>query len=151
MVRNEPDHPFAARVGYEDGEAYWNDASSYRHVPHVSVPLMKVTAEDDFLVHGSSLRRMSNCLESPNVLVVKTKCGGHLGWQEVPQDAGSGAGRGWWGNRSWADRATADFIDAVIKLRDERRREQGKESEDAKMTRLVGEVKSEGSMIRSRL
>ena len=51
------------------------------------------------------------CLSNPNVLTVKTKFGGHLGWQEAPQKGTFGIGR------SWADNAMADFIQAVLDVR----------------------------------
>ena len=52
ILRNEPYPPFAQRVGYKDGNEYWHDSSSHRYVGHVSVPLLKVAAKDDFLVFG---------------------------------------------------------------------------------------------------
>ena len=52
ILRNEPLPPFAPRVGYKDGNEYWYDSSSHRYVGHVSVPLLKIAAKDDFLVFG---------------------------------------------------------------------------------------------------
>jgi predicted alpha/beta-fold hydrolase len=52
ILRNEPYPPFASKVGYRDGNEYWKDSSSHRYVGHVSVPLLKVAASDDFLVFG---------------------------------------------------------------------------------------------------
>jgi hypothetical protein len=43
-------------------------------------------------------------------MVVNTRCGGHLGWQESPPDTGNIFGFG----TSWADAASADFIQAII-------------------------------------
>ena len=143
MIRNNPDYPFEVRVGYEDGEAYWDDASSHKYVQFVNVPMLKVTAQDDFLVYNSSLKKMSHCLENPNVFVVKTKCGGHLGWQEAPPDTGNVFGFG----TSWADMATTEFIDAVIKLRNE---EKGAIGGQRKEEYLEG-AKEETSKIRARL
>eukprot|EP00978_Attheya_sp_CCMP212_P049452 scaffold666065_cov55-Attheya_sp.AAC.2 len=45
-------------------------------------------------------------------MVVKTKCGGHLGWHEAPPDTGNVFGFG----TSWADTATADFIASILTL-----------------------------------
>lgn len=50
ILRNDPYPPFAPRVGFKDGNEYWHDSSSHRYVGHVSVPLLKVAAKDDFLV-----------------------------------------------------------------------------------------------------
>jgi len=146
LIRNDPVYPFAVTVGYPDaGEQYWDDASSYKYVQHVSVPLLKVTAQDDFLVYGSSLRKMSHCLECPNVTVVKTRCGGHLGWQESPpEEQREGEGRGF-GTSSWADAAAADFIEAII----ESRRKSDKEEEAIKKAREE-EVEAEVAAARRR-
>lgn len=109
LIRNDPVHPFTNRIGYTDGEEYWHDASSNRYISHVNVPLLKLSAQDDFLVVTPALQSLSRCLENPNVLVVKTKCGGHLGWMESPLE-GFGVGS------SWADTAMVDFIDAVMEM-----------------------------------
>ena len=149
MIRNNPEYPFEVRVGYEDGEAYWDDASSYKYVQFVSVPLLKVTAQDDFLVSGPSLRKMSHCMDNPNVFVVKTKCGGHLGWQEAPPDTGNAFGFG----TSWADTATTEFIAAVIKLRDEKRVEDEESVAKSRTTKedQLFEAREEAKKITSRL
>eukprot|EP00578_Thalassiosira_sp_NH16_P024606 CAMPEP_0181091600 /NCGR_PEP_ID=MMETSP1071-20121207/8482_1 /TAXON_ID=35127 /ORGANISM="Thalassiosira sp., Strain NH16" /LENGTH=388 /DNA_ID=CAMNT_0023173745 /DNA_START=16 /DNA_END=1179 /DNA_ORIENTATION=+ len=84
ILRNDPFPPYRTRIGFKDGEEYWHDSSSHRYVAHVSVPLLKISAQDDFLVFGQFARKLSHCLENPNVVVVKTRCGGHLGWQESP-------------------------------------------------------------------
>ena len=36
LVRNEPHYPFEQKIGYENGDAYWHDASSNRYVQHIS-------------------------------------------------------------------------------------------------------------------
>jgi len=110
LIRNDTEYPFSTSVGYKDGEDYWRDASSNRYIQHVSVPLLMISAKDDSLVVDSALQSLSRCLENPNVLVVKTKCGGHLGWQEAPPE-GFGVGK------SWADSAMADFVEAVLEIR----------------------------------
>merc|ERR1719464_279154 len=84
LLRNEPAPPYAPQIGFRDGEEYWRDASSHRYVAHVAVPLLKIAARDDFLVFGQFSKKLHHCLENPNVVVVKTRCGGHLGWQESP-------------------------------------------------------------------
>jgi predicted alpha/beta-fold hydrolase len=90
----------------------------------VSVPLLKITARDDFLVFGQFARKLNHCLENPNVVVVKTRCGGHLGWQESPPPSKDGTRAGIWGGRSgsWSDVAVADFIEALLQVREEDRK-----------------------------
>ena len=41
FIRNDEFYPFGTKIGYRDGEHYWFDASSYRHVQHISVPFWK--------------------------------------------------------------------------------------------------------------
>ena len=118
LIRNENTYPFSASVGYKDGEEYWHDASSNRYIQHVTVPLLKLSSQDDALVVDGALRSLSRCLENPNVLMVKTKCGGHLGWQEAsPHGFGFG--------KSWADAATTDFIEAVLEMKSKDHRDDG--------------------------
>ena len=110
LIKNNPVFPFETRIGYDNADAYWKDASSYLYIRHISVPLLLLTSQDDFLVRDGSIGKMYYPLANPNVLVVNTKCGGHLGWQESPPDTGSMFGFG----TSWADTATTDFIDAIL-------------------------------------
>jgi predicted alpha/beta-fold hydrolase len=113
FVRNDPVYPFTTRIGYESGLEYWRDASSYRHVRHIPVPTLQVVAADDFLVFAPFRGRLRYCTENPNVMVVETKCGGHLGWQESPPDRSR---LGMLGS-SWADVVTCDFVEAVLEHR----------------------------------
>jgi predicted alpha/beta-fold hydrolase len=112
--RNDPEYPFAYRIGYESADDYWDDASSFVRSSHISVPTLQLIAADDFLVFHSSRARIHYCLNNPNVLVVETKCGGHLGWQESPPDGSWGGVLG----SSWSDIATTDFIAAVLESTD---------------------------------
>lgn len=116
FIRNDEFYPHGIKIGYRDGEHYWFDASSYRHVKHVPVPFLNLTAQDDFLVSRPSRNKLGYCLGNPNVMVVETRCGGHLGWQESPPDASAST---FGTTSSWADVATADFFDAVMKTNTE--------------------------------
>ena len=124
LIRNDSYPPYATRIGFQDGEEYWWESSSHRYVGHVSVPLLKISAQDDFLVFGQFQRKLNHCLENPNVVVVKTRCGGHLGWQESPpssSDIDGSAGGLLGGSGSWSDVAVADFIEALLQIRQEDR------------------------------
>ena len=112
MVRNDSQHPFNTRIGFKDGEDYWHDSSSNRYIQHVTVPLMILSSQDDFLVADPALRSMAHCLCNPLILVVKTRCGGHLGWHEAPPSGSFGIGK------SWADTAVSDFFSSVLKTND---------------------------------
>jgi predicted alpha/beta-fold hydrolase len=136
--RNDPEYPFAFGIGYDNEDAYWRDASSFLRAPHIPVPTMQLIAADDFLVFHASRARLRFCINNPNVLVVETKCGGHLGWQESPPNGGSFGMLG----TSWSDVATTDFIAAVL--------DTSRESESLLM---VGdrEMDSKPESLRSRL
>jgi predicted alpha/beta-fold hydrolase len=112
MIRNNPHYPFETKIGYEGGEAYWFDASSYRYVRHITVPFLNITAQDDFLISRPSRNKLGYCLANPNVMIVETRCGGHLGWQESPPDSA-------FGTSSWANTASSDFFDAILKVNSE--------------------------------
>jgi predicted alpha/beta-fold hydrolase len=107
-ARNDPIYPFAFRIGFKDAASYWNDGSSYRLIRFIPVPLLQLIASDDFLVADGFKGKLAYSLANPNVLIVETMCGGHLGWQES-LEGGGGIGT------SWANVATTDFIDAVLK------------------------------------
>jgi predicted alpha/beta-fold hydrolase len=116
-VRNDSFYPFAPRVGYKDASAYWQDSSSYRLSRFISVPFLHLTAEDDFLVYGSSKNKLAFSASNPNIMVVETRCGGHLGWQESPPESDSVLS---FGASSWADVASADFFESVMQVNTER-------------------------------
>jgi predicted alpha/beta-fold hydrolase len=111
LIRNEEYYPFAVKTGFKSGEDYWHSSSSYRHVRSVSVPFLNLTAGDDFLVSKPSRNRIGYCLANPNIMVVETRCGGHLGWQESPPEQDGFLN---FGASSWADTASADFFEAVM-------------------------------------
>lgn len=58
-------------------------------------------------------------------MVVKTRCGGHLGWQESPPPRKDANGKvipsSWLGGgiSSWSDVAVADFIEALLEIKRE--------------------------------
>jgi len=115
-ARNDPYFPFAFRIGYKEGKSYWTDASSYRLSRYVSVPLLQVIAGDDFLVFSPFRNRLSYSISNPNVMVVETKAGGHLGWQEAPPN-----GKGFGPSSSWANAMTTEFIEAILDIRQKKR------------------------------
>jgi predicted alpha/beta-fold hydrolase len=146
FIRNESAYPFSVKIGYEDGENYWQDASSYRVIRHVPVPLLLITSQDDFLVYKGSTGKMAYSVSNPNVMVVKTKCGGHLGWHESLPETFSVLGLG----TSWADAATADFIEAILHSRSDQHEK--RLNKDAESVRKDGdEAMTAVSEIRSRL
>jgi predicted alpha/beta-fold hydrolase len=110
-IRNEPIYPYNPKIGYTSGEDYWKDAGSYQYIPHVNVPLLQISAMDDFLVHHNAMAKLNDSLSNPNIIVAKTKSGGHLGWNDATGLSSLLFGA------SWADRATTEFIQAVLDLK----------------------------------
>jgi hypothetical protein len=115
LKRNEPFYPYGDRIGFKNGDSYWLDSSSYRLVRYISVPFLNLTAEDDFLVSEPNKNKLGYLVANPNILIVKTRCGGHLGWQESPPESESA-----FGASSWADVASADFFESVMQVNMER-------------------------------
>jgi predicted alpha/beta-fold hydrolase len=127
FVRNRTVYPYEYSIGYESPVDYWTEASSFRYAPFVSVPLLQLVARNDFLAAGPFRGRMAYSINNPNILVLETMSGGHLGWQEVPvvasndnnpdsaTSATNSASRG-----QWADAAMAEFFQAVLECRQER-------------------------------
>ena len=109
FVRNESHYPFAVKIGFDNAEHYWSDSSSYNYIKHISVPCLQIVASDDAICYKSFQKKLAQCVLNPYVMCLETKCGGHLGWQESSPDSNAfGVGT------SWADRATADFFDAIL-------------------------------------
>lgn len=118
LAHNDAHYPFNIRPGYPNGAVdYWRDAGSYKVVPYIPVPFLTIAAKDDMIVYNPARKRMSVCLLNPNVMWVETMCGGHLGWQEAPPEKGN-----WGFHSSWADSATADFIEATLQARERHRK-----------------------------
>eukprot|EP00546_Thalassionema_frauenfeldii_P017150 CAMPEP_0178896122 /NCGR_PEP_ID=MMETSP0786-20121207/982_1 /TAXON_ID=186022 /ORGANISM="Thalassionema frauenfeldii, Strain CCMP 1798" /LENGTH=414 /DNA_ID=CAMNT_0020566459 /DNA_START=236 /DNA_END=1479 /DNA_ORIENTATION=+ len=127
FIKNNTYPPYQYEIGYEDGESYWHDGSSYRYIRHINVPLLQLSSQDDFLIASSSASKLHYSLSNPNVMVVNTRCGGHLGWHESsPVNTRCGGHLGWHESSpdtdsifgfgtSWADTATTAFIDAILK------------------------------------
>ena len=129
MVRTSLHPPFETKIGYghtKNGdntvprttsalspeEEYWADSSCYKQGRHVSVPILHVMARDDTLCYPSARSFLGYSLQNPNAIVVQTRTGGHLGWWHKPNKKSKSDS--WWGLDSWADGATADFIQAVM-------------------------------------
>ena len=73
-----------------------------------------ISAEDDFLCYKTTQRLLRYAMSNPNIMIVETRTGGHLGWQEsIPK-----SGAGWFGSSSWSDVACGEFIDAALKTGD---------------------------------
>lgn len=71
---------------YETADHYYADASSVTRIPHVSIPLLCINAEDDPISVASALPTDEQVQANPNVVLCVTKSGGHLGFFESPAE-----------------------------------------------------------------
>ncbi len=117
LIRNSPLHPFETSIGYESTAEYLKDASSQKYVGNVNVPLLLSLAGDDDIAKNT-ISSLSHCLANPNIIVVITPCGGHMGWHMSKRNNPFGS----WSfmssqdeDKSWADRITVSFIDSMRK------------------------------------
>ena len=119
MIRNEPFYPFENRIGYESLKEYWEDASSYRYISHVIVPLVVAFANDDEIASGNTRKYMNYGLSNPNVIFVNTASGGHLGWHHAMKNNPFGSwnfySRNDENDKDWGTLLTTKFIDSIIK------------------------------------
>lgn len=117
MIRNESVYPFNTKIGYESNEEYWHEASSYRYIANVAIPLIVAYAEDDNISCTNTRKYMHYGLANPNVIFVNTSSGGHLGWHHAMKNNPFGS----WlfyskheVNKDWGSRMVIKFADAVI-------------------------------------
>jgi len=76
------DTAFASKVlGFESATSYYQAASVGPSMPEIRIPLLCVNSEDDPVVAPYSLD--SVCQYQQNIIQVKTKEGGHIGWQRT--------------------------------------------------------------------
>ena len=91
-------------VGFADAEEYWKDASSIRYMSEIQTPTLLLVSQDDDLINTSMHQYLHHCVSTnPNITVVETRCGGHLGWQEsCPSSKNS--------IQSWSDMAIIEYF-----------------------------------------
>lgn len=85
----------APHGGYRDVEDYYERASSFRVIWHIKIPTLILHADDDPLIPTEPFRDPS-IAGNPNVLLVVTQSGGHVGFLG---DAREGEDRRWAENR----------------------------------------------------
>ena len=71
---------------FESAEAYYQHSSPLRVIHNVARPLLALNADDDPIVSSSTLQHVVQAIQgNPNVVLARSKCGGHLGWFAGPQ------------------------------------------------------------------
>lgn len=102
--QNKSVYSFENVIGHKPSEGLWDEASNRRNVANVSIPLLIMSADDDNISHKNTMKILN--LSNPNLIIVKTESGGHLGWHCANNNSPDGF--------SWADGAVTTFIGALI-------------------------------------
>lgn len=91
--------------GWRDLEHYMTAASSSEYIEGVTIPLLGLNALDDPLVSREALEHtVAKASKNPNVILVNTTRGGHIGWGGQARTA------------SWAETLSVEFIHASAKV-----------------------------------
>jgi len=119
LIRSSTLPPYHTSVGYTSAEEYWNEASCHHFIPHVKIPLLVVYANDDPIAsrNTASALVLGKLLANPNIIVVSTPCGGHMGWHTTKGNnpLGSYFFRSCKeADKSWGDRVTTRFISSIM-------------------------------------
>ncbi len=116
-IRNDSKFPFNSQIGYDSVQEYMKDASSYRFIAHVSVPLIVAFASDDDIASKNTMKYMHYGLSNSNVVFVNTTSGGHLGWHHAMRNNPFGSWSLYNGkeeNKGWGNRLVIKWIDVIV-------------------------------------
>ncbi|VDC04340.1 unnamed protein product [Peniophora sp. CBMAI 1063] len=89
---------------FVNADDYYAQASSVRYLDKVAVPFLGLNALDD-PVTGTEWLPTVQALTNPNILLVRTEHGGHLGWFEAKPGGGV---------RRWYPRPIKEFFGALL-------------------------------------
>ena len=101
-------HAVVPAHGYRDADHYWTDSSAVHNAKGITIPTLAISADDDPICSSKG------CPITPDkigegLVVARTKSGGHLAFAE-----------GFWPPCvSWMDRATLDWLDCCLHVREE--------------------------------
>jgi predicted alpha/beta-fold hydrolase len=115
MHRNENVFPFANKIGYNSVQEYWDDASSYKYISNVPIPLVVAFADDDDIANTHTKSYMNYGLSNPNVIFVSTASGGHLGYHHARYNNPFGSWNFSNGDGDWGSMLILKFADVVIR------------------------------------
>ncbi|KYO35224.1 phospholipase ABHD3 [Alligator mississippiensis] len=89
--------------GYPTIEDYYEDASPYHKLKSVGIPLLCLNSVDDVFSPGHAVP-VEMAKQNPNVAIVLTSCGGHIGFLEGM----------WPRNCTYMDRVFKQFVRAIF-------------------------------------
>lgn len=99
--------------GARDVEEFYRWCSSLHSLPGVTIPLLLIHAKNDPLIPLHAFEAALKAAESnPNVMVVATEGGGHLGWSAGNLFSGP----------SWADDVCSAFLEEALEREEKRKR-----------------------------
>eukprot|EP00299_Pterocystis_sp_00344_P009476 c4001_g1_i1.p1 GENE.c4001_g1_i1~~c4001_g1_i1.p1 ORF type:complete len:448 (+),score=81.71 c4001_g1_i1:39-1346(+) len=101
---NDFDEMFTSKIcGYHSLNHYYNSASSSYSIPHVPIPLLVITSNDDPFVCAARIEQLS-LPSNQNIIVLECASGGHVGFLDSSNPTTS----------SWAERVALEFADRVV-------------------------------------
>jgi len=103
-VRDFDEAVTAVTFGFPTVDAYYEYSGSKNKIQDVAIPLMTVQALDDPIAVASAIPR-EKIEKNPNVILIETETGGHLGW-EAGDEAPFGA--------PWPDKLVMKFFQTIL-------------------------------------
>jgi hypothetical protein len=93
-------------AGFESPEAFYLGSNPMEVAREVTVPVLVINAADDpVCVERNVIRHLGDMQQLARVTLAVTRRGGHCGFFEGLRSADS-----------WADRATAEYLDATHRM-----------------------------------
>ena len=109
MLRNNASFPFETTIGYQNEEHYAKEVGSYQYAPHVNIPLLVLVARDDDISYQNTLSSLPQLLSNPNIIILQSKTGGHLGWHTSTRNNPFHV-------ENWGDITTTRYIQSLLDL-----------------------------------
>lgn len=95
--------------GFQSTEAYYRYASASQLTQSMKIPLLSINAMDDPIVSTTTIPH-GDALKNPNLVFVRTKNGGHLGWWE----------NNWTSPRRWIGKPCEEWFRSIEKATGEK-------------------------------
>lgn len=96
--------------GFGDSQGYYQQASARPLLPHISVPALIISAQDDPFIPPESFP-LADIAANPHLILNLTRYGGHVGFYARPSASGSSD------DRYWAEAQAVQFCRMVSDLR----------------------------------
>ena len=90
---------------YEDVNDYLRQASCIDKLGDIQTPLLCLNALDDPLVSPETLPNPFDVIKNPNIIMITTRKGGHIGWGDGHVNQFSGS--------SWGEKVALEFLVAI--------------------------------------